>query len=29
VDDNIAQKRREVMRWGIERNEGFRGGEDD
>ena len=29
VDDNITGKRREVMRWRIERNEGWRGGEDD
>jgi hypothetical protein len=29
VDDNITGKRREVMRWQIERNEGRRGGEDD
>jgi hypothetical protein len=29
VDDNITVKRREVMRWRIERNEGWRGGEDD
>jgi hypothetical protein len=28
VDDNITGKRREVMRWQIERNEGWRGGED-
>jgi hypothetical protein len=25
VDDNITGKRREVMRWPIERNEGWRG----
>jgi hypothetical protein len=24
VDDNITGKRREVMRWRIERNEGWR-----
>ena len=29
MDDNITGKRREVMRWRIERNEGWRGGEDD
>jgi hypothetical protein len=29
VDDNITGKRREVMRWRIERSEGWRGGEDD
>jgi hypothetical protein len=29
VDDNIAGKIREVMSWRIERNEGWRGGEDD
>jgi hypothetical protein len=29
VDDNITGKRREVIRWRIERNEGWRGGEDD
>jgi hypothetical protein len=29
VDDNITGKRREVMRWRIERNEGWKGGEDD
>jgi hypothetical protein len=29
VDDNITGKRREVMRWRIERNEGWRGGEED
>ena len=29
VNDNITGKRREVMRWRIERNEGWRGGEDD
>jgi hypothetical protein len=29
VDDNITGKRREVMRWWIERNEGWRGGDDD
>jgi hypothetical protein len=29
VDDNITGKRREVMRWQIERSEGGRGGEDD
>jgi hypothetical protein len=28
-DDNITGKRREVMRWRIEKNEGWRGGEDD
>jgi hypothetical protein len=27
--DNITGKRREVMRWQIERNEGWRGGEED
>jgi hypothetical protein len=29
VDDNIIEKRREVMRWRMEKNEGWRGGEDD
>ena len=29
MDDNITGKKREVMRWRIERNEGWRGGEDD
>ena len=29
MDDNITGKRREVMRWRIERNEGWTGGEDD
>jgi hypothetical protein len=29
VDDNITGKKKEVMRWRIERNEGWRGGEDD
>jgi hypothetical protein len=29
VDDNITGKRREVMRWRIERNEGWGGGDDD
>jgi hypothetical protein len=29
VDDNILGKRREVMRWRIERNEGWKGGEED
>jgi hypothetical protein len=29
VDDNITGKRREVMRWRIERKEGLRGGEED
>ena len=29
MDGNITGKRREVMRWRIERNEGWRGGEDD
>ena len=29
VDDNITGKRREVMRWRIERIEGWKGGEDD
>jgi hypothetical protein len=28
VDDNITGKRREVMRWWVERNEGWRGGEE-
>ena len=29
MDDNITGKRKEVMRWQIERNEGWRGGEED
>ena len=29
MDDNITGKRREVMRWRNERNEEWRGGEDD
>ena len=29
MDDNITGKRREVMRWRVERNEGWTGGEDD
>ena len=29
MDDNITGKRREVMRWRIDRNEGWRGGEKD
>jgi hypothetical protein len=29
VDDNITGKRREVMRWRIESNEGWTGGEDE
>ena len=29
MDDNITGKRKEVMRWRIERNEGWRGGEED
>ena len=29
MDDNITGKRIEVMRWRIERNEGWRGSEDD
>ena len=29
MDDNITGKRREVMRWRIERNEEWRCGEDD
>ena len=29
MDDNITGKRREVMRWRIERSGGWRGGEDD
>ena len=29
MDDDITGKRREVMRWRIERNEGWRGGEED
>ena len=28
MDDNITGKRREVMRWRIERNEGWRGDEE-
>ena len=28
MDDNITGKRREIMRWRIERNEGWRGGEE-
>ena len=29
MDDNITGKRREVMRWRIDRNEGWRGDEED
>jgi hypothetical protein len=29
MDDNITGKRREVMRWRIERNEGWRGDVED
>ena len=29
MDDNITGKRKEVRRWRIERNEGWRGGEED
>ena len=29
MNDNITGKRREVMRWRIERNEGWRGDEED